>query len=106
MDNIKKSNAKKLDVTNAYEVDCPNCNRSFIIDCGEDKKPTYCPYCDYILGSVEIKFDRSFFYDADRPTFVDANTPSFFIEDSTSSFVEDSTVPLSITVRRRDESWD
>ena len=52
MDNIKKSNAKKLDVTNAYEVDCPNCNRSFIIDCGEDKRPTYCPYCDYILGSV------------------------------------------------------
>ena len=97
MDNIKKSNAKKLDVTNAYEVDCPNCNRSFIIDCGEDKKPTYCPYCDYILGSVEIKFDRSFFYDTDRPTFVDANT---------SSFVEDNTVPLSITVRRRDESWD
>ena len=65
MDNIKKSNAKKLDVTNAYEVDCPNCNRSFIIDCGEDKKPTYCPYCDYILGSIEIKFDRSFFYDTD-----------------------------------------
>ena len=34
MSKIEKTDMKKLDVTNAYEVDCSKCDRSFIIECG------------------------------------------------------------------------
>ena len=34
MSKIEKTEMKKLDVTNAYEVDCSICDRSFIIDDG------------------------------------------------------------------------
>lgn len=45
MSKIEKTEMKKLDVTNAYEVDCSICDRSFIIDDGKEEKPKWCPYC-------------------------------------------------------------
>ena len=56
MSKIEKTDMKKLDVTNAYEVDCSRCDRSFIIDCGEEKEPRWCPYCGHELnGNIEVK---------------------------------------------------
>lgn len=56
MSKIEKTDMKKLDVTNAYEVDCSKCDRSFIIDCGEEKEPRWCPYCGHELSdNIEIK---------------------------------------------------
>lgn len=56
MSKIEKTDMKKLDVTNAYEVDCSKCDRSFIIDCGEEKEPRWCPYCGHELSSIiEVK---------------------------------------------------
>lgn len=53
MSKIEKTEMKKLDVTNAYEVDCSKCDRSFIIDCGEEKEPMCCPYCGANLKKIE-----------------------------------------------------
>ena len=56
MSKTEKTDMKKLDVTNAYEVDCSKCDRSFIIDCGEEKEPRWCPYCGHELSdNIEIK---------------------------------------------------
>lgn len=52
MSKIEKTEMKKLDVTNAYEVDCSKCDRSFIIDCGEEKEPMCCPYCGANLKKI------------------------------------------------------
>lgn len=54
MSKIEKTEMKKLDVTNAYEVDCSICNRSFIIDNGKEEKPKWCPYCGtYFSPNIE-----------------------------------------------------
>ena len=52
-----------IETNNTYSVECTHCNESFIIDCGEDKKPKYCPNCGACLSNIEFKLWRMYDFD-------------------------------------------
>lgn len=58
---IESINVDSIETNNAYSVECKCCDESYIIDCGEDKKPIFCPYCKlfYIADEFIRKFKAS-----------------------------------------------
>lgn len=52
---IELLNIDSIETNNTYSVECTHCNENFIIDCGENKKPKYCPDCGTCLYHIEFK---------------------------------------------------
>jgi hypothetical protein len=67
---IESMNVDSIETNNAYSVECESCGGNYIIDCGEDKKPSFCPYCKvfYVADEFIRKFktNNEFAYDYAR----------------------------------------
>lgn len=70
---IESINVDSIETNNAYSVECKCCDESLIIDCGEDIKPKFCPYCETFYVDNEfirkIKTNNELTYSYDNTRF-------------------------------------
>ena len=69
---IESINIDNIETNNTYSIECGHCNESYIIDCGEDKKPSFCPYCksfyvaDEFVRKIKANSELTYSYDNAR----------------------------------------
>lgn len=77
---IESINVDNIETNNTYSIECGHCNESYIVDCGEDKEPNFCPHCKTFYDPhkliCKIKTDNVEFHPLDEITY-DYDTARF-----------------------------